>query len=369
MSDGAGHERLLGAALAAGSLLLFLLLLELGLRALGWPPMLVASTRMVDAHWTMLLDGYPTNPRGYFDIDLRLRASRALFRRLAPTRYDKVASLTPWAIESRYNSLGLREVPPDPKPTGVRRVAVVGDSFSEGQGVKASDTLSQVLERLLNSEQPGRWQVRNCAQRGKDFPGLLSTFETALAYDPDLIVYALVLNDAERPPAFESRQAYLNDWIQDRERTIEQPEPNPWRSRIFDFAWGRIATWRVGRATTRWYLEMWDPEANPEGMRRTRQDLREMERRQRQRGARLLVAIWPLFVGLERDYPFARVHQTVARLCLELGIPCHDLLPAFQGRATAPLWVHPVDHHPNQVGHLIAATSLAPVVRHLAEAP
>jgi hypothetical protein len=36
------------------------------------------------------------------------------------------------------------------------------------------------------------------------------------------------------------------------------------------------------------------------------------------------------------------------------------------GRSTAELWVHPVDHHPNEIAHRLAAESLAPVVTKLA---
>jgi hypothetical protein len=36
------------------------------------------------------------------------------------------------------------------------------------------------------------------------------------------------------------------------------------------------------------------------------------------------------------------------------------------GRSTAELWVHPVDHHPNEIAHRLAAESLAPVVTQLA---
>jgi hypothetical protein len=48
------------------------------------------------------------------------------------------------------------------------------------------------------------------------------------------------------------------------------------------------------------------------------------------------------------------------------GIARHDLLPALRGRTDESLWVHPVDRHPNEIAHRLAAESLAPVVRRLA---
>ena len=83
-------------------------------------------------------------------------------------------------------------------------------------------------------------------------------------------------------------------------------------------------------------------------------------------GARLLVAPWPLFVGLERAYPFAHVHDEIRRFCLAAGIPHQELREAFAGRRTEELWVHPVDHHPNETAHRLAAEALAPVVLKLA---
>jgi hypothetical protein len=91
--------------------------------------------RMANARWTLLLDCYPTNPRGYFDIDLRQPASRELYFSVAPLRFDAVARRAPWAVESRYNELRFRDAPLGPKTPGVRRVMVLGDSFTEGQGV------------------------------------------------------------------------------------------------------------------------------------------------------------------------------------------------------------------------------------------
>jgi len=355
---------LLAAAAALGTLLA----VEAAFRLLGISPeRYLMTARLANARWTLLLDCYPTNPRGYFDLDLRLPASRERYFAVAPLRYDAVARRAPWAVEFRYNALRFRDAPLGPKPPGVRRVMVLGDSFAEGQGVKEPDTLAKVLERLLDEGEPGRWEVRNCGRRGEDFPALYEAFLALLPHEPDLVVYALTLNDAERTPEFQARQSYLNDWIVDRARQFEDEglvETDPLGSRLLGFVKDRVQAVRVGRRTTRWYREMWD-EANRAGRDRTFAHLREMDRLLRERRARLLVAPWPLFVGLERGYPFEAVHDRIARFCLGAGIAHHDLLPAFRGRPGEELWVHPVDHHPNERAHLRAAQALAPVVERL----
>ena len=356
------------AALALASLLLAAFGIEAALRLAGFRPEGErAVRRMVDARRRLLLDCFPSNPRGYFEIDLQAAASAELYRRLAPLRFDAIAHDHRWAVETRYNALGFRDVAPGPKSPGVTRVVVLGDSFAEGQGVKEPDTLARELGRLLDARAPGRFEVRNAGRRGADFPELYAVFEAALAYEPDLVVYALTLNDAVQPPAFRARQGFVNDWILDRTRAPDAAEaPYPaLRPRLFDFVRERLAAAAVGRSTTRWYLDMWG-EANAPGLRQTEEYVSRMRQRLEARGARLLVAPWPLFVALERGYPFAPVHETIRRFCLAAGIPHHDLLGAFAGRTTGELWVHPVDHHPNELAHRLAAESLAPVVQAVA---
>jgi len=362
-----GRERLGNLLLSVASVIVVFLLAEAAFRLLGVLPERYRMTaRMANARWTLLLDCYPTNPRGYFDIDLREPASREKYFHVAPLRYDVVAERAPWAVESRYNALRFRDPPLGPKPPGVKRVMVLGDSFSEGQGVKEPDTCSRVLERLLNGGEPGKWEVRNCARRGTDFPALYEAFEEILPYEPDLVIYALVLNDADQSEAFHARQSYVDDWIVDRGRQEDAALQGPgfFRSRVVDFVEDRVQAYRIGRETTRWYLEMWG-EGNRDGWERTQGYLREMNRQTRRRRARLLVAPWPLFVALEGAYPFTPAHEAIARFCLAEGIAHHDLLPVFRGRPSASFWVHPVDRHPNETAHRMAAEALAPVVREL----
>jgi hypothetical protein len=94
-------------ALALGALAVAALLAELAARVLPAPE--PAVRRIVDARWTTLLDCYPSNPRGYFELDLRRPENDARYRRLAPHRFDAIARRHPWAVESRYNSLRFRD--------------------------------------------------------------------------------------------------------------------------------------------------------------------------------------------------------------------------------------------------------------------
>jgi hypothetical protein len=360
-------RRLLGnLALSAGAVIATLLVMEVALRAVGYTPeSYPALGHVANGRRTLSLDCFPSNPRRYFDIDLRDPATRARYKEEGVQRVDAVASRVPWAVECRFNALRFRDAELGPKPPGVLRVMVLGDSFTEAQGVNLPDTLTKVLERLLNRNGPERWEVRNCGRRATDFPALYETFEMLLAYDPDIVVYAMVLNDAERSAAFEARQKYLNDWIIDMDRMAEEgppPVPGLFDSRLFALAADRVRSYRIGKDTTSWYRDMYGA-ANGNGWEQTQTYMREMNRRMRERGGRFLVLGWPLLVGLEGGYPFADVNRTIERFCLSAGIPRLDLLPVLSGRPSSSLWVHPLDHHPNEIANRLAAEAAAPVVR------
>jgi GDSL-like Lipase/Acylhydrolase family len=356
------RRALANAALAASSVVAGLALLEVAVRLAGVSPQRFANTaRIRDGRGHLLLDCYPENPRQAFDVDLRDPAARERYRAAGVARVDAVAQRAPFAVEFRYNALGFRDAEWSGKRPGVRRVIVLGDSFTEGWGVREADTYPRVLERLLDAAEPGRWEVRNAGRRGADFPALFATFEETLAFQPDLLVYGMVLNDVDRSPEIEAHQQYLNDWILDQEHLSSRPLPHThWR--LLALVEDRLAAWRIDRASSAWYRDLYR-EPNRAGWERTQGRLRAMDGRLRAQGARLLVAAWPLLVGLDGRYPFQQEHDTVARFCAEAGIARHDLLPVLRARPNRDLVVHPADRHPSAEAHRLAAESLAPVVR------
>lgn len=343
-----------------------LLVAELALRAFQYVPARFPSmARMANARWTELLDCYPTNPRSYFDIDLRVPENHERYFQIAPHRFDRITKRAPWAVHFKYNAQKFREKAMGPKQANVRRVMVLGDSFTEGQGVKEQDTLVRRLERDLRGPRDAPWEVLNCGRRGTDFPALHDAFDEAFAFGTDVLVYAMVLNDAEQSPAFHARQSYLDDWILDRGAMVESPDPPRlgfFEPRLSAFVADRLTSYRVGRETTRWYLEMYD-EPNREGWRKTQAQIHDMNQRVRASGGRFVLMLWPLLVGLEGRYPFAPVHDKLKRFCVQEGIEYLDLLDTLRGRPSASLWVHPVDRHPNEEANRLAAAALLPVVR------
>lgn len=112
----------------------------------------------------------------------------------AHAHYRSMEFMTAYDI----NSLGLRdrELSLD-KPSGVRRVLVVGDSFTEGIGVEASETFSSLLQKKLDADGFGkRWQVINAGVAS--YSPLLEYLyleHDGLKLDPDLVLLVFDLSD------------------------------------------------------------------------------------------------------------------------------------------------------------------------------
>jgi lysophospholipase L1-like esterase len=356
--DSPARERVLRAGLSGGAILVTLLALDavLGVVSAAHSGPVHLSNKRV----SLALDCYPSNPRGYFDVDLRDPGRRRGYEARRVRGLAVAWDRAPHAVELRFNSLQFRGEEFRPRRPGVRRVAVLGDSFTEGQGVKDDDTYPRRLEERLNGAGAGRWEVLNWGRRGADFPRLHETFEQLLAYEPDVVVYGMFLNDAEQSDAFRARHAFVHEWMYGRRARRGEGEAG-----VLDLVLERLDRRRLERETLRFYREMYG-EPNREGWERTQARLREMDRRLRARGGRLLVAVWPLLVPSDAAPALGPAHEAIARACAAAGIRGLDLRPALAGRPPAALWVHALDHHPNELAHRLAAESLAPVVRDLA---
>lgn len=304
------------------------------------------------------VDLYPDDPRGYFGLDVRDAALREELVREGLTEVEERYERTPFAVRGRYSAELCRGGDIPPRDPARPRVLVIGDSFTEGQGVHEEDTfVAQLGARIPEAE------LLNCGRRGYDFPRLREWLELRMPLGPDVVVYAMVLNDPHQSEAFHARQAYLDDWILDRRRMVGSGDgaPPPWEPRLFSLVADRIEGARVGAETERWYRGMVGPE-NEAGWQRTLEDLSAMDEAVRATGGRFVIALWPLMTRFTA-YPFEETHQTIVHALGARGLTVIDTLPAFHDQDATALWVHPADHHPNERGHSIFADAIEPAVR------
>ncbi len=340
------REFLARLGLAAGGAVLFMLLLEASLRLAGFRPrayptlpgfresLLVykhpfypapprpSLPRMMYRYKpnSIFYSQYADNPRGYFD-----GRNRVIYR-------------------NNYQGFRDYEFRPRPEP-GTYRVAILGDSFSQGGGVRQEDTWPKVLEREMKIACPPA-EVYNFSVGGySSLEELVLLKETVLGYRPDLILVGYVLNDIDH---------VATDDIGRRLESLRRKLPFfDTRSRAVGFIADRLWTWHVSRETVALYRRLYAPGPLWD---RQRAVFKAMKALARSAGARLGVVIFPDLKGLAmRRYPFAGIHGRLHDLFDEEGIPWMDLAETFRAWGPGKLEAHPTDPHPNEVAHRLAA--------------
>ena len=287
---------------------------------------------------------YASNPRDYFDSDN--------------------------GVEMTVNPMGLRgpEVSAE-KTAGTLRVIGLGDSFTFGVGVRDEHTFLRRLEGRLNRHQPV--EVLNAGTQGYNTRDQQVTLENRwLALKPDLVLVVFYLNDIYRD---EAAVAFWNNG--EGHGVYLQPTGLARHSHLVD--WCQYS-WRAKELRQRMiahYSQAYftDPQAffanpvsrsQPMDWSASRAALVRIVELARTHGFQVGLAIFPELMSLE-DYPFTAIHAFVEETCKEIGMPVHDLLSAFQGHSDHQLWVHPTDHHPNEIAHDLAAGSLEKFLRTL----
>jgi lysophospholipase L1-like esterase len=341
-----------------------LMIAELLVRALGLAPEGVAPPRTLEnPDKTYALDCYPSDFVG--DVDLRDSGQRAAARsRGLTSRQLDEAAATPRCVPFEYNAHTRRAAPFEiaSSPT----ILVLGDSFTEGAGVALEDTFVVRLQDAM-ARKARAPRVLNAGRRGMDQPELAESLPRLLALTaPQVVVYALTLNDFEQDPAWAAKQQFLNDLILDRlhmgRPTWKLPGPLS-RSAFLRLIAERIRARRAAAETLDWYRGMSGPK-NAGGWARTLDDIAAMHTASEAAGARFVLVVLPLLTGLRNaeSYPFTALHAELIAACRDRGIEAVDLLPAFLGHDERELWVHRVDMHPNAAGHALIAGALEPLL-------
>ena len=220
-----------------------------------------------------------------------------------------------WPPWEEFNHDGLRDRRhPLEKPEGVRRVVVLGDSVTLGDGIRPYEAFPQVLEARLRAEGQ-RIEVLNVALWGwSTRQERIAYARIARKYRPDDVVLAVCLNDIpelqnnlSRPPrllaVLHERSALVRRLVNAQGREI---------SRVEELFLDRESP-RVREAMARFFAEV-----------RTLRSEVEAD------GARFAMIVFPFRFQLEAGAPAASVQQEIMSFCRAQGLPCLDLLPAFR---------------------------------------
>ncbi len=244
-----------------------------------------------------------------------------------------------------------------PKPPGVYRIALFGDSFTFGEDVSDDETFAQRLESLL----PGV-EILNFGVHGYGHDQILLYLREALPlYRPDVVLLGHVTDDSLR------NLTGFRDFAKPRFRLVNgalrlegTPVPTPqemlaervWRPRLADLgimAWTRLA-WRWG-------------DRKQELDRLTGAILSAIFRETRAAGARPAVAHLPVFgeLGAVDPAPLPG-EQFVLALAEREKVPCLRLRPLFLERARLGAEFEKVGHW-GPLEHRLAADGIADFLR------
>jgi lysophospholipase L1-like esterase len=286
-------------------------------------------------------------PRGAGDRWLELLHRRSslpgLPYELAPDKWKRTHGTV-----IRTNSHGLREREiPIEKPDSVVRIAVLGDSYTFGFGVRAHRAYPRELEGLLNQRSHGRrFQVLNFGVGGYSTQDeAIVLRDRALAWSPDLVILGYVLNDPEDEPIQPLHSYYREPrWWQHSHllRLVAQAD---WERRVRKYGDGDYIRSLYG---------------DPAKWKNVVEAFASIRQSAAGRGIPVMVVLFPLgTVDDWSQYPYASLHLKVARAAAADGFDVVDLLPVFARRSPSELRLADSDAHPNDEGHRLAAEAIA----------
>jgi len=249
-----------------------------------------------------------------------------------------------YGAEIETNSFGFRDREfPVARVPGVKRIMMLGDSFTLGWGVPFDSTFSKQLERQLDANgQPT--EVINLGVGNYNTVMELELFkEKGLQFKPDAVVLMYYVNDAEPTPAVAGAlkaalfsHSYLIAFVADRLIKLK-----PLVDHNYD--------WKA------YYGNLYRP--GEAGLDASRQALVDLSALCRARNIKLMVVNIPELREL-KQYPFPQATEFVRSVVAAQGVSFLDLAPSLVTEEPASLWVSPQDPHASIKANGIIAREL-----------
>jgi len=261
-------------------------------------------------------------------------------------------------VLSHYNSAGFRDREhAAAKPVGMTRIVIVGDSVTEGNGVRQEELFANYAQAMLG---PG-YEVINLGMSGLNTTQEIHLLEIeGINYAPDVVVVNFVLNDCDFSSELHATERFQNE----KDGKIGlfgdmaiDPRFKRWlkSSALIYFVKGRVEYLLgliTGKEEKSYYTALWH---SPECRRRILAGFDSLQKLQLQHGFVVQVLLWPLLINYER-YEFSFIHVWVTQMAQQRGFEVLDLLPVYSSKWYRDLQVTAEDNiHPNGVGHRIAA--------------
>jgi lysophospholipase L1-like esterase len=234
------------------------------------------------------------------------------------------------------------------KAPGTFRIIVLGDSVTFGEGVKWEDTYTYRLQDRLHKEVSPTIEVLNFGVSSWSTTDEIAYLEQqGQAFQPDVVLLAYFLNDANYAGGLDLWEEFRASY----EAAVLR------HSYLFSYVYARIGQQVYGRRYVEHTLQ--DALSHTAEWERSMHLLHKGSVIANRIGAQYGVIIFPFMYRLDDSYPFVVIHDMIKQVCQEHDIPVLDLFPAYRGHKDTSLWAHPSDQHPNEIGHEIAAETIA----------
>ena len=253
------------------------------------------------------------------------------------------------------NSLGLREREIVPKNPNRYRIAIIGDSFTFGNGIEEPDRFSNLIQGFLGPQ----YEVLNFGHPGDNIPDHLITLDRVLKFRPDFVLLQLYENDLETPTMTTHRPTDYPLLPLDLDRRLSGASL---LYRLTIDKWNQFQE-AVGLAEgyTRYMARhLRDPDS-PDA-RESFGMLEQFIEQARAAGVPSGGVLFPALYGLRQkgaNYSFDYMNDRIRMIYTVEQTPYLDLLPAFLTiRDSRTLWVSPFDPHPNAKANNLAAIAI-----------
>jgi lysophospholipase L1-like esterase len=309
-----------------------------------------------------------------------------------------------YGLNSRHAEISEQstrdEAVPLPKPAGLFRVLVLGDSVAYGAALAREQTFPNQLEALLREQYPAAEVVNAGVSGYTAYNELQYYLARGREFEADLVIVAFCLNDAVNPrlhwggaPGVRFPAEAIPNPDYDREHILPKisamnergrlraSEESVWRrllnrSELYRaVAPGIAGLFRRGDEALAHTPEGWpvyltaEDEISIETLMGDTPEWRwltdiytRLDAAVRADNARLFVALFPLAYQLEAGYPFLP-QRRLASFCEQKGIPTLDLTPAFARRGKERVFMlnnsgYYDVWHLSEEGHRLAAEEL-----------
>jgi multisubunit Na+/H+ antiporter MnhB subunit len=258
----------------------------------------------------------------------------------------------------RLNSFGYREKEFErKKPKNVYRIAVIGDSFAFGQGIKEQERFSNLIGSKIHSAKR-KFEVLNFGFPDRETCDHLATLKnTVLPIKPDFVLLQWFVNDFEThdksalkqalplvPSNYLSRELHLHSALY----------------YLLNDLWQSIqAELGMTRNYAEYLKQHYGDESSPETQ-RAHHELIEFIRICKSRGVGVGLVLFPMFSDPnDKEYPFAFLHEQVIRICKQEDCKYLDLRQDFSSfKNSKVLWASRLDRHAGALANRVAADAL-----------